>query len=181
MFDDINPNVIIVLVVMVIGGLRWVIEQARGGKEEEPPPTSEFEDLYEEARLEILERQAKIDANTEDVSRPFETATVIRPAAIPPRTVSTPPPIPVGATTPPPVRRETPRRTPEHKPRKRVLSAAEKEALANFEALAKKPAKRRRAARSSVSVHVRQLLSNPTSAQDAIVLADILGPPKSVR
>jgi hypothetical protein len=173
MFDDLSPNVIIILVVMVIGGLRWVIEQIKGkNRDQEESPTSEFEDLYEEARLEILERQGQINPDPEEVSRQLETTTVVRPAFIStPRTGSAPPPIPVGTVTPPPIRQQ---------PKKRVLSAAEKEALANFEALARKSSTKRRG-RSSVSAHVRQLLSSPTNAQDAIVLADILGPPKGSR
>jgi hypothetical protein len=173
MFEDLNPNVIIILVVMVIGGIRWFIEQLKGtNRNEDDAPTSEFEDLYEEARIQILERQAQMDADPEEVARQLGTGSMLQPVVVPPPAPVAPPPIPVGGITPPPIR---------DKPKKRVLSAAEKEALANFEALSRKKSPAGRRKRSSVSAHVRQLLSNPTSAQDAIVLADILGPPKGMR
>ena len=169
MFDDLSPNVIIILVVMVIGGVRWVIEQIKNkNRDPEDERTSEFEDLYEEARIEILDRQARIQPDPNEVARQLETATVFQPAAVPP-------PIPVGAAIPPPLRQQ-----PAAQPKKRALSAAEKKALANFEALSKKAPTSGRRKRSSVAKHVRQLLSSPSNAQDAIVVADILGPPKGM-
>lgn len=175
MFDDLNPNVIIVLVVMVVGAVRWVIEQLKGtNQNKDEGPTSEFEDLYEEARLEILDRQARISPDSEEVSRHLGPATGLHPPGIPtPRPlVTSPPPIPLTAS-PPPIRKAA------APAKKRALSKEEKAALAAVEARTSKVTLRRK--RSSTSANIRRLLASPSTAQDAIVLADILGPPKGSR
>ena len=159
-----NTEALILLVVMIIGGLKWVIEQAKGvqGQDEDDET---FEDLYEEARREILERQGGYGQSSEPPVSSIPQVEVVAPPppAPPPLPSAAPPPTPTpyrASSPPPPVRPS--------------LSPAELRALQRVQKRAATPIKVRKRPTS----RVRSLLSTPSAARDAIVLREILGPPK---
>lgn len=186
MDGDFNFNLVIIIVFLVIGAIRWVIENISGKKQ---PPTQEhweeydyeerdyhrpqpdsLEDLYEEARREILDRQNRNDPQPEVVEEK------LREHSMPP---SAPPPLPgkVVVNKPkPPAQKEAP--VTFKKVERPRLTEEEKKALAAFEA---NSSQKKKTVGSSTNSRVRELLASPTAARDAIVLAEILGPPKGVR
>jgi hypothetical protein len=170
---DIDPNALIILVIMIIGALKWAMERLKGappageGDDDEP---ATFEDLYEEARREIQARQ----------SHQQET----RPSLF--KALSPPPPLP--APTPPPLPKKTgaaakhpPGRSPyeQKAPARTKLTASERAALERLqkEGMSTLRSRRHRGNRGSHS-KVRKLLASPNAARDAVVLREILGPPK---
>lgn len=176
---DIDPQAIIILVVMIIGGLRWLFEQMKKtqeqGDEDDAGPFVELEEMYEEARREIQERQGRMLPDEEEVAERLEE---YQPGP-PPLVVETPgtvppplPPVPRAAPTP---SYAVPDFSP--KPAQPVLSVAEEQALQRVQAkgLPRRTTSRRPTRGRS---RVRDLLSTPSAARDAIVLREILGPPK---
>jgi hypothetical protein len=159
--NEIPGQAIIVLVAMVIGAVKWFLEQVRGpGDADAADRASEdFEDLYEEARREIQERQARTPRES------FEPPPFSGP---PPIVVDT---LPGSAPAPPPL--------PDWQKKvvKPTLSKAEQEALSRFQQQSTASRRPRRASEHAGS-RIRKLLSSPGSARDAIVLSEILGPPK---
>lgn len=173
---EIDPNALIILVIMIIGGLKWLVERLRGPQlgdddEEWQQPTA-FEDLYEEARREILERQGRSgqapqveEAPRPAIFQPLQEAPP-RPAAAPQESV--PPPLPAQARAPQPFKKPS-------APRK--LTAAERAAAERFQR-SSQSSLRKRGRRGGIQGSVRDLLATPGSARKAIVLREILGPPK---
>ena len=170
MLDDLNPQVIIVLVAMLAGGVKWLLEKARETGEDQSADPSEFEDLYEEARLEILDRQAKVTPTSEEVAGKLGPAQVVRPPVIPPQR-SVPPPVPDQPIHRP---QPTPQQFQPQQVKRPTLTAAEQEALARFQAVGTAPPPTQRRSNS----RVRQLLSSRSSVRDAVILSEILGAPK---
>ena len=156
---DIPPIVIYALVAMVIAAIQKLSEMGknkRGNQDADAAASSEFEDLYEEARREINEQQTDLP------EPPPLTTRRKNPVALPPsRETHAPPPLPNWQRT---VTRPT-------------LSRAEQAALARFQAQPKQSNRRSQAERS----RVRDILSSPSSARDAIVLSEILGTPTSLK
>ena len=170
MFENIPGQFILIIVAMVIGGIQWLVERIRKNArgEDDSSARSELEDLYEDAREEISERQARQYPTEQELQDRFggqqiRTVTPAIPPAIP--GVPTPPPIPGSLP---------PRRTPAARP---SLSQAEQDALKRLQARQAKGGARS-ARRSRSQSRVRKLLASPSSARDAIVLSEILGPPK---
>ena len=176
MDEDFNPNVIIVIIAMVVGGIRWLASAASKKYKRKGGGDPSLDEAYERARRKILERQRRqiSEAETERVRRGQRPGA---PAATPPPIPSAPP-----AWEKPPARKPPPapaRQKP--KPRKPVLSAEEEAALARFQdqqAHAFDERSARRPARSRS--RVRELLASPAAARDAVVLAEILRRPKGV-
>ena len=168
---DIDPNALIILVIMIIGGLKGMIERIKGPQEnqfeEYEDQGTPFQDLYEEARREIQQRQGYEEHEQE--SRPV----IFEPLSQPPP-APVPPPLPTAAK---PVKRQ-----PEPEPyqlkqvKRQKLTAAEQAALERLQAEGMQSRRRRR--RAAGGNTVRSLLSTPGSARSAIVLREILGPPK---
>ena len=76
--DRLDPQVIIILVIMVVGGIRWFLEQVKGSQEgpsADERADDELEDLYEEARREILSRQTTLE-EPPPLEREFEPVLV---------------------------------------------------------------------------------------------------------
>ena len=160
--NDIPAQAIIVLVAMIIGAIKWFLEQVAGnkaGQDAVDQAEDDFEDLYEEARREIQERQTQHPQPEAQPTPPPTPQPVLVRTSPTPQATPTPPPLPDW----------------ERKVSKPSLSAAEKQALARFQKQSAHPRKKRQVHQGS---RVRQLLSSPSSARDAIVLAEILGPPK---
>ena len=178
MFENIPGQFILIIVAMVIGGIQWLVERIRKNArgEDDSSARSELEDLYEDAREEIFERQARQYPTEAELQERFggeqiRTVPPVVPPAIAEPAVptyaraSTPPPIP-GAQPPPSVGSIRP-----------TLSQAEQDALERLQAR-RAQAGSKSGGRSPGESRVRELLASPESTRDAIVLREILGPPK---
>ena len=161
---DINPNVIIVFVAMIIAGLKALIEKRN---QQNQPPQAEDEDGYEELYDAY---EAELAAQRQQLQIPG----------------TTPPPLPTQA----PVAAQEPRATPTlaqvparaPQPRKLklpTLSAAEEAALERFNSRSNGP--RRKTSSLSSKTRLRAHLSSPTAAREALLLAEIFGPPKALK
>jgi hypothetical protein len=156
---DIPPVVIYALVAMVIAAIQKFSEMGknkRGNQDAADAASSEFEDLYEEARREINDQQTELPEPPR-LTTPRKTPVVLPPS----QERHAPPPLPNW----------------QRKVTKPTLSFAEQAALARFQA---QPTRSKRQSQS-VNSRVRELLSSPSSARDAIVLSEILGTPTSLK
>ena len=161
---DINPNVIIVFVAMIIAGLKALIEKRN--QQNQPPQAEEeegYEELYEayEAELAAQRQQLQIPAAAPS---PLPTPVQVPAAA--------PPPLPTPAQVP----------VPAPQPRKvelPTLSAAEEAALDRFNSRPNGP--RRKINSLSTKTRLKAHLSSPTAAREALLLAEIFGPPKALK
>lgn len=154
-----NPQIYIVIAFMVIGGVRWILEQINGaGKqpdatEDEDDPYADSEDLYEEARREIIARQHQLP----------------QPSA--------PPPIPIPLVVQPSTPSAPPLSDWNRSVKAPPLSATERVALAKFQ-VHPGASSRHTPQRRTTGSRIKTLLATPSSARDAILLSEILGPPK---
>ncbi len=181
---DIDPQAIILLVFMVIAFLKFVGENLKGKNQQEEEAEA-IEELYEPTREEILEQRRStsptsdesgdsspgrkapeqlsildffVPANREQAGSPFP---------------SSPPPLPTEATeTTPPLINPEPVTSPTPKP---SLSTAEAAALERIRQGQNQPVRARRTIRRRP---IRELLASPAAARDAIILGEILGPPR---
>jgi hypothetical protein len=165
--------VVFVIVMMVIGGIKWLLENLSGNqKRGQDQGDASFADLYEDARQQILERQARQHAQ-QDATEPVAQQRIIEPVIASPPPVPAPPPLPGRR---PLVAQAQPTRSVSSKPLQRpVLTAAEMAALKRVQ---KREIEPRSRSRRSTRTSARQMLSSPAATRDAIVLLEILGPPK---
>ena len=171
---DINGQVILLILFVVISAVKWLIEKIKTNDEtwegEEPPGAAE--NLYEQYRDEIRHRQTKLKKKRQAEAQ----------AQTPPPLPSAPPPRQAPEWIPAPTRRPAvqiappvPQQTPSYQRRKTVVTAEQQAAASRF-------AQRSRSTRQpSAQQYVRKLLSNPQSTRQAIILAEILGKPKSLQ
>lgn len=180
--DNLPDNAIFILVFLAIGAVRWFIERA--GNKNQPPPPEHWEeydyeeradqvtprgglqDLYEEARLEILDRQNRQLPDPTDLGGSPLAPPPLPPIA-PPKTV---------APAAKPAKKEADAPYQLKKVRRPTLTAAEQQALVNLEQMG-----HQKAPLSESNNRIRKILSDPTSARDAIILSEILGKPKSAQ
>ena len=175
---DIDPQAIILLVFMVIAFLKFVGENLKAKNQQEEEP-GDIEELYERTREEILDRQRSASPPSGETSpagrKAPEQLSILdffTPVSQPqpePSLPSTPPPLPDEATAPPlpePVTSPTP---------KPSLSTAEAAALERIRQAENQPARSRRTIRRRP---IRELLTSPAAARDAIILGEILGTPR---
>lgn len=174
-----QPYAIFLLVFMVIAAIKSLLDAAKAkqGGENERNREESVTDLYEETRQQIVERQRTQSPppQPQQPAAPQQKPMSILDLIVPhTRQPATPPPPPVPAT-PPPVPQSAPKPlSPYAKAKKPTLSAAEQAALARVQ-------KRGMTGKSQSTVRrtpVKQMLSSPAATRDAIVLREILGPPK---
>lgn len=159
---DIDPQVIIIFGAMIFAGLRALM--ARFQQPEEPPT-----EYYEEDEVEY--DYAEYEAELARQRRALELESSGPPPLIPQA------PVPAVVTPPPLVPQQRPAVKSVEK--KATLSEAEKEALKNFEALSQSP--RGRSGKSgSTKARLKRHLASPTAAREALLLSEILGPPKAM-
>ena len=149
---DINPNVIIVFVAMIIAGLKALVEKRN---QQNQPPQAEDEEGYEEL----------YDAYEAELAAQRQQLQI--PAAAPPP-LPAPTPVQVPARAPQPRKVELP-----------TLSPAEEAALDRFNSRPNGP--RRKLNSSSTKARLKTHLSSPTAAREALLLAEIFGPPKALK
>jgi hypothetical protein len=164
--NDLDSRVVFALVIMVIGAIRWFLEQVRekkGGQDATEQASEDFEDLYEEARREIQTRQAQAPqqpSTPPPIAPPFPVKAVVRPAST--TAAAPPPPLPDWQRT----------------VVKPTLSKAEQAALSRVQQQSSGPHQGQGRRTDQNGSRIRRLLSSPGAARDAIVLGEILGPPK---
>ena len=157
---EFDGQIIFLLLFVVISGIKWFIEQVKG-KKETPHETSEsLGEIYDDFREEIRRRQTELQHPQE---HHFQ------------QQVQTPPPLPAELGhqqeyTPEPPPRSFEVKTPQ-------LSAQEKAALATLQ----QRHKAKKQSRQQGQYSLRQVLASPQSTQQAIVLHEILGKPKSMQ
>ena len=149
---DINPNVIIVFVAMIVAGFKALIEKRN---QQNPPPQAEDEEGYEELYDAY---EAELEAQRQQLQIPA--------AAPPPLPAPTPVQVPARAPQPRKVKLPT-------------LSAAEEAALDRFNSRPNGP--RRKINSLSTKTRLKAHLSSPTAAREALLLAEIFGPPKALK
>jgi len=171
---------IVIVVFLVVGALRWffsnILNRSQPSQNwdqeyNEQQPVHEqtsLSDLYEQARAEILERQGQMAADPEEVARQVGPNPGQRPAP-PAARINTPPPLPAGSKPEPKISLSPPR-PPQ-------LSAKEKEALTSF----RKNEQRQTKGASKQKMSAKELLASPSAARNAVILAEILGPPKGLQ
>jgi len=149
---EIDANVIIVFVAMIIAGLKALIEKRN--QKNQPPQEEEdggYEELYEAYEAELNAQRQQLEI----------------PVAAPP-----PLPTPAPAQDPTPAPQAPKVVTP-------ALSAAEEAALERFNSRSDSP--RRSKSSLSTKARVKAHLSSPTAAREALLLAEVLGPPKALK
>ena len=151
MFEEIPSQAILIIVFLIIGAIRWVIENVLGKKKQPPqehweeygyeeradyaePQTHSLEDLYEEARREILDRQNQRTPEPEVVQEKLSEYQQ------PP---SAPPPLPpvqgkVRINTPAPPPASSPSPSLQKSVKRPALTEAEKQAAEAFQQLGQK-------------------------------------------
>ncbi len=170
-FDQ--PYAIFLLVFMVIAAIKHLLDAVRGKQagENERDREDSVTDLYEETRQEIVERQQRQSPPPQPptphppAQQPMSILDLIVPHSRTKAATAPPPPVPA---TPPPVPTTT--KTAERP----TLSAAEQAALLRVQ-------QRGMTGKSQSAVKrtpIKQMLSSPAATRDAIVLREILGPPK---
>lgn len=154
---EFDGQIIFLILFVVISGIKWLVEQVKG-KKQEPHETSEsLEEIYDDFREEIRRRQTQLQGQEEHF--PEE---------------ATPPPLPTATGY---QQEYIPEPAPQtFEVRKPQLSAQERAALANLQKRNQPKTKRQQSHGS-----LRDLLASPQSAQQAILLQEILGKPKSMR
>ncbi len=177
---DIDPQAIILLVFMVIAFLKFVGENLKAKNQQEEEP-GDIEELYERTREEVLDRQRSVSPPSGETSpagrKAPEQLSILdffTPVSQPqpePSLPSTPPPLPDETSAPPLPERE-PVTSPTPKP---SLSTAEAAALERIRQAENQPTRSRRTIRRRP---IRELLTSPAAARDAIILGEILGTPR---
>lgn len=162
---EIPEQLIFVVVMLVIAAIKAMGEkfgkkpESAYEEHQEHEEDHSVENDYEEYARQLRERQAEILARQQQTQQ-----------------TTPPPPLPNAA----PVVFEKPYTPPVVK--KPKLSAAEQKALENFQKDSSKPSRRiSTTIGGTARARARRVLSSPTAARDAIVLSEILGPPKGQR
>ena len=177
---DIDPQAIILLVLMVIAFLKFVGENLKAKNQQEEEP-GDIEELYERTREEVLDRQRSVSPPSGETfpagRKAPEQLSILdffTPVSQPqpePSLPSTPPPLP-DETSAPPLPEPEPVTSPAPKP---SLSTAEAAALERIRQAENQPTRSRRTIRRRP---IRELLTSPAAARDAIILGEILGTPR---
>lgn len=171
---EIDGRVILLIVFVAISAIKWLMEKIQGGNQTnaEEEPAENVESLYEQYREEIRQRQTQLQ------KKPNPGTPPPMPGTVPPQRTQPQhrPPQPQRAQN---QKRQQPaarpKPAPSFTPRKTVVSAEQRAAASRFEQHSS--SQRRPSAQS----YVRDLLSNPESTRQAIILSEILGKPKSVQ
>ena len=154
--EHLDGRVIILILFVVISAVKWLIEKFKNQGEQPDEGSESLEDIYDNFREEIRQRQTTPQQQ---------------------QATHSPPPIPQSQPVVQHVQKPQPTQVSlPKKPKKRTLSSEDQEAVARFQ---QHSTRRRRQNRPQTSVHA--LLSNPHSTRQAIILTEILGKPKSMQ
>ena len=174
----VDPNVIIVFAMVIFAGIKALLEKIQGTNSVPPSLEEEedFSDPYAEYEAELERQRAELEipppiteaqAQTPPPSLPLEPRPTVSPSAPSPSLSSPTFGSPLkGAGVSPASRPSGPK-----------LSPAEKAALENLKLI---PLSKRRSS-TSTKARVKRHLASPTAAREALLLAEILGPPKALK
>lgn len=155
-----DPNVIIVFAMMLFAGIKALLEKT--AQKKDTPPT----DYYEEEE-EDFDPYKEYEAELERQRAELELTLPKAPPALPSIQEQKPTPV---------VRPAVVAKAPtQAKPR--TLTAQEKEALKNFE----QNSRSQRSSSASTKNRLQKHLASPTAAREALLLAEVLGPPKALK
>jgi hypothetical protein len=152
---ELDPQAILVLLMVIFAAIKAFFEKRKSGDGEEVRSEETSPDLYQAYEEELARQQRDLQIE-------------ISPPTSPPK-LSEAVPFSSKKVTPPPL---------PSKPALPKLSAAEKQALEALEARTKKVVRK---ARDTTKSRVYRHLSSPTAAREALLLAEILGPPKAMQ
>lgn len=157
-FEQLDPQAILVLLMVIFAAIKAFFEQRKKVGSEVTLEEETNLDLYQAYEEEVAKQQKELQ---------IELSPPDSPPASPPPLSDAIPFSSANATLPPLLPSE---------PVLPKLSAAEARALNNLN-LRKKTSSRK--ARGSTRSRVYRHLSSPTAAREALLLAEILGPPKA--
>ena len=157
-FEQLDPQAILVLLMVIFAAIKAFFEQRKKVGSEVTLEEETNLDLYQAYEEEVAKQQKELQ---------IELSPPASPPASPPPLSDAIPFSSANATLPPLLPSE---------PVLPKLSAAEARALNNLN-LRKKTSSRK--ARGSTRSRVYRHLSSPTAAREALLLAEILGPPKA--
>lgn len=164
--EDFDGRIVILILFVVISGFKWLMERLKG-KGEQHDVSESLEEIYDDFREEIRHRQTTAAEPQAPGPPPLPTAASAH--VPPPRSVQAP-----VYQQPTPVPQQFKASKPE-------LTAAQKAAAERFQQNAGSIGRKGRRKRSSSHSTARALLATPESARQAIILQEILGPPKSMQ
>jgi hypothetical protein len=157
-FEQLDPQAILVLLMVIFAAIKAFFEQRKKVGSEESLEEETNLDLYQAYEEEVARQRKELQ---------IELPPPASPPASPPLLSDAIPFSSANATLPPPLLSE---------PVLPKLSAAEAKALNDLN-LRKKTSSRK--AKGSTRSRVYRHLSSPTAAREALLLAEILGPPKA--
>ena len=160
---QLDPQAILVLLMVIFAAIKAFFEKRKKGDGKEILGEETDPDLYQAYEEELARQRRDLQI---EISPPTSSQTSPPPLslAVPfsTREATPPPPLPSTPVIP-------------------KLSIAEKEALEALEALKARKKASVRKARNSTKSRVYRHLSSPTAAREALLLAEILGPPKAMQ
>jgi hypothetical protein len=158
--EQLDPQAILVVLMVIFAAIKAFFEKRKNGDAEKVRGEETGPDLYQAYEEELARQQRDLQI---EIS--------------PPTSPQTSPP-PLSEAVPFSSRKATPQPPLPSAPVLPKLSAAEKQALESLKARTKKSVRK---ARDSTKSRVYRHLSSPTAAREALLLAEILGPPKATQ
>lgn len=155
--EQLDPQAILVVLMVIFAAIKAFFEKRKNGDAEEVLGEETSPDLYQAYEEELARQQRDLQI---EISPPTSPPRLSEAVPFSSREATPPPPPLPSAPVPP------------------KLSAAEKQAL---EALKARKKAGVRKARNSTKSRVYRHLSSPTAAREALLLAEILGPPKAMQ
>lgn len=162
--EQLDPQAILVVLMVIFAAIKAFFEKRKNGDAEKVRGEETGPDLYQAYEEELARQQRDLQIE-------------ISPPTSPPTSPQTSPP-PLSEAVPFSSRKATPQPPLPSAPVLPKLSAAEKQALESLKARTKKSVRK---ARDSTKSRVYRHLSSPTAAREALLLAEILGPPKATQ
>ena len=153
---ELDPQAILVLLMVIFAAIKAFFEKRKRGDGEEVLGEETSPDLYQAYEEELARQQRDLQI---EISPPTSPPPLSEAVPFSSRKATPQPPLPSAPVLP-------------------KLSAAEKQALEALEARTKKSVRK---ARVSTKSRVYRHLSSPTAAREALLLAEILGPPKATQ
>ena len=166
--EQLDPQAILVVLMVIFAAIKAFFEKRKNGDAEKVRGEETGPDLYQAYEEELARQQRDLQIE-------------ISPPTSPPTSPQTSPqtsPPPLSEAVPFSSRKATPQPPLPSAPVLPKLSAAEKQALESLKARTKKSVRK---ARDSTKSRVYRHLSSPTAAREALLLAEILGPPKATQ
>ncbi|MGB0992129.1 MAG: hypothetical protein ACPG32_06635 [Akkermansiaceae bacterium] len=174
--EHLDGRVILLILFVVISGVKWLAERVKNNRS--PHDVNEqLEDIYDDFREEIRRRQTEVQQPTQQQPARQPVRQPVQRQTPPPIPISAPPVQPRSTQIAQAVEEDTQARF-RRKIERPKLTNEEQEAMQRFQ---KMGGKRRKRTTSSSDLSIKALLSNSASARKAVILQEVLGPPKSMQ